>query len=67
MNWLISIFVAIPKKYNAKTYEKHRFLSLMSHALKAYLKIIHKRIYGKYKEKLDDMQFGFKNNLEERH
>jgi len=37
----------------------------MSYAFKAFLKIIHKRIYGKC-EKSDDMQFDFKNNLDTR-
>ncbi|XP_071653567.1 uncharacterized protein [Temnothorax longispinosus] len=44
-DWLTSTFVAIPKKPNAKKCEEYRLISLMSHALKAFLKIIHKRIY----------------------
>jgi hypothetical protein len=35
----------------------------MSYALKVFLKVIHKRIYGKCEEKLNDTQFGFKNIL----
>jgi len=38
-------------------------ISLMSHTLKAFLKIIHKRIYDKCKEKSGDTQFGFKKRL----
>jgi len=35
----------------------------MSHVLKVFLKVIHKRIYVKYEEKSGDMQFGFENSL----
>jgi len=45
-----------------KAYEKHQLISLMSHAFKAFLKIIYKRMYNKCKEK-SNMQFGLKNNL----
>jgi len=42
---LTSTFVTIPKKSNAKTSKDLRLISLRSHALKAFLQIIHKRIY----------------------
>jgi len=47
---LTSTFVAISKKYNAKTCEEHRFINLISHALKVFLKIILKRIYANAKK-----------------
>jgi len=44
---------AIQKKFNAKA-EKYQLISLMSYMLRVFLKIIHKRIYGKYEEKSGD-------------
>lgn len=62
-DWLTSTFDAIPKKPNAKTCEDHRLMSLMSHELKAFLKILYKRMYQKCEEKSGVRQFGFKNGL----
>jgi len=62
-DWLVSTFVAIPKKANATTCEDHRLISLMSHALKAFLRIIHGRIYRRCEENSGETQFGFKNGL----
>lgn len=62
-NWLRSTFVAIPKKVNARTCEEHRLISLISHVLKAFFRIIHGRIYRKCEERSDGTQFGFKNGL----
>jgi len=63
-DWLRSIFAAAPEKSNSKACEEHCWLvSLMSHALKIFMNIIHKRIYSKYKEKSGDMQFGFMKSL----
>jgi len=66
IDWLTSTFATIPKKYNkyAKVYEGHQFIRLMIHALKTYLKIIHKRIYGKCEETSGDMQFDSKYSLD---
>jgi len=60
-DWLTSIFAAISRKPNAKAYEEHR-----SQALKAFLKLIHKKIYDKYEKISGDMQFVFKNSLNTR-
>jgi hypothetical protein len=38
----------------------------MSHEPKTFLKIIHKKIYDKYEEKSDDIQYDFKNNPDTR-
>lgn len=43
--WLQSTFITIPKKPNATTCADHRTISLMSHILKVFLKIIHNRIF----------------------
>lgn len=59
--WLRSTFVTIPKKHNAKRCEEHRTISLMSHTLKIFLKVIHRRIYRKLEEGIAETQFGFRN------
>ena len=45
--WLLSTFIPLPKKKNAQKCEVHRLISLMSHSLKIFLKIIHQRLYEK--------------------
>ena len=50
--WLQSTFVTIAKKQNAKKCEEHRTISLMSHTLKIFLKVIHRRIYKKLEENI---------------
>ncbi|XP_030765770.1 uncharacterized protein LOC115889834 [Sitophilus oryzae] len=64
--WLQSTFVTIPKKHNAKKCEEHRTISLMSHTLKIFLKVIHRRIYRKLEEDIADTQFGFRNGFSTR-
>uniref|UniRef100_A0A8D8T8A4 Craniofacial development protein 2 n=1 Tax=Cacopsylla melanoneura TaxID=428564 RepID=A0A8D8T8A4_9HEMI len=59
--WLKSEFITLPKKSNAKTCEDHRTISLMSHLLKTFLKIIHRRIYKICEEQISPNQFGFLN------
>ncbi|KAL0893269.1 hypothetical protein ABMA27_014867 [Loxostege sticticalis] len=61
--WLISTFITIPKKSRPKACSEYRTISLMSHVLKIFLKIIHGRIYRKCEEDLDDTQFGFRNGF----
>lgn len=55
--WLCSTFIPLPKKINGRKCEDHRLLSLMSHTLKIFLKIIHPRIYKKCKRGISDSQF----------
>lgn len=38
-------------------------ISLMSHVLKIFLRIIHSRIYNKCEEQINDTQFGFRKGL----
>jgi len=52
-DWRTSTFAAVPKKPNAEAYQEHRLINLMNHVFKAFLKIIHKRIYGKCRESGD--------------
>ena len=60
-DWLVSEFIALPKKPGAKQCEDHHTISLMSHLLKVFLKIIHRRIYKRCEEQISRHQFGFVN------
>ncbi|XKL64613.1 hypothetical protein PGB90_004699 [Kerria lacca] len=62
-DWLQSTFVPIPKKPNAKSCSEFRLISLMSHILKIFLKVIHNRIYKKCEEHYGSTQFGFKKGM----
>lgn len=62
-DWLKSVFIPIPKKQRAKRCSEYRLISLMSHTLKVFLKIIHARIRAKCEADLDETQFGFRNAL----
>ncbi|KMQ95932.1 endonuclease-reverse transcriptase [Lasius niger] len=62
-DWLLSTFATLPKKPTAKTCEEFRTISLMSHVLKLFLKIIHAKIYRKCEENTSETQFGFRNSL----
>ena len=61
--WLKSTFVAIPKKPRAKRCSDYRTISLMSHLLKVFLKIIHQRLFRLCEEQLGRSQFGFRDAL----
>lgn len=61
--WLKSTFITLPKKSNAKECKDHRTISLMSHTLKIFLKIIHRRIFRKIEQDLSETQFGFRNAM----
>ncbi|KAL1446089.1 hypothetical protein WDU94_009850 [Cyamophila willieti] len=43
-SWLTSTFITLPKKNNPKECSDYRTIALMSHTLKLFLKIIHRRI-----------------------
>jgi hypothetical protein len=58
--WLNSIFVTLPKKANARRCSEYRTLSVMSHVLKTFLRIIYERIKNKCEEYISDTQFGFR-------
>ncbi|KAG8139297.1 hypothetical protein E2320_002060 [Naja naja] len=62
-DWLKSTFVTTPQKINAKKCTEYRTISLTSHVLKIFLRIIDSRIYKKIEEHLNNKRFGFRNNL----
>jgi hypothetical protein len=63
VEWLKSTFVTLPKKSKASLCSDYRTISLMSHALKLLLKIIHTRIYKKIEEDISNTQFGFRDAM----
>ena len=62
-DWLKSTFVTLPKKANASKCDDYRMISLMSHVLKTFLRVVHTRIYKKCEQQVNDTQFGFRNGL----
>lgn len=62
-DWLESLFVTIPKKSNPKECGDYRLISLMSHTLKIFLKILHHRIYRLCEDRISDEQFGFRGGM----
>lgn len=62
-DWLRSTFITLPKKIHASNCDEYRMISLMSHVLKIFLRIIHTRIYKKCEYQLDETQFGFRSGL----
>jgi len=61
--WLTSEFIPIPKKASAKRCDEYRLISLMSHLLKLFLKIIHSRIFKKCEQDISQSQFGFREGM----
>lgn len=62
-DWMKSIFVAIPKKNQAKNCGDYRLISLMSNALKVFLRVLHACSFSKCEERSGETQFGFKKGL----
>ncbi|XP_011174808.3 craniofacial development protein 2 [Solenopsis invicta] len=61
--WLSSTFVPLQKKNNARKCTDHRLISLLSHTLKLFLKILHQRIFKKCESNFSNSQFGFRQGL----
>lgn len=53
----------ITKNAKAKVLRRYRLISLMSHTLKIFLRIIHSRIRIRCEENISKEQFGFRNGL----
>ena len=56
----MSVFIAIPKKGNAKKCSNYCKIALISHASKVMLKILQARLQQYVNHKLPDVQAGFK-------
>lgn len=62
-DWLRSTFITLPKTTHASNCDEYRMISLMSHVLKIFLRVIHTRIYKKCEYQMDETQFGFRSGL----
>uniref|UniRef100_A0A8D8VL77 Craniofacial development protein 2 n=2 Tax=Cacopsylla melanoneura TaxID=428564 RepID=A0A8D8VL77_9HEMI len=62
-DWLKSEFIILPKKQGARKCGDYRTISLMSHLLKLFLKIMHRRLYRICEEHVSPTQFGFMKGL----
>ena len=59
-NWKKSVFIAIPKKGNAKECSNYHTIALISHASKAMLKILQAMLQEYINHELPDVQEGFR-------
>ena len=58
--WKRSVFISIPKKYNAKDYSNSHTIAFISHASKVMLRILQVRLQQYMNCELPDVQAGFK-------
>ena len=58
--WKMSVFIAIPKKGDAKECSNYRTIALFSHASKVMLKILQPRLQQYVNHELPDVQAGFR-------
>ena len=63
-DWNRSIFIAIPKKGNAKECSNYHTIALISHASKVMLKILQARLQQYVNRELPDVQAGFRKGRE---
>ena len=59
-DWKKSVFIAIPKKGNAKECSNYHTIALISHASKVMLKILQARLQQYMNRELPDVQAGFR-------
>ena len=59
-DWKRSVFIAIPKKGNAKECSNYHTIALISHASKVMLKILQARLQQYVNRALPDVQAGFR-------
>ena len=59
-DWKRSVFIAIPKRGNAKDCSNYRTIALISHAGKVMLKILQARLQQYVNCELPDVQAGFR-------
>ncbi len=62
-DWMKSTFVVLLKKNQAKSRGDYRLISVMSHVLKTFLRVLHARLYSKCEELSGEPQFDFKKGL----
>ena len=59
-DWKRSVFIAIPKKGNAKECSNYQIIALISHASKVMLKILQARLQQYVNHELPNVQAGFR-------
>ena len=59
-HWKRSVFIAIPKKGNARECSNYHTIALLSHASKVMLKIFQARLQQYVNRELPDVQSGFR-------
>ena len=59
-DWKGSVFIAIPKKGNAKECSNYHTIALISHTSKGMLKILQARLQQYVNHELPDIQAGFR-------
>ena len=59
-DWKRSVFIAIPKKGNAKECSNYCTIALISHASKVMLKILQATLQQNMNQELPDVQAGFR-------
>ena len=65
-DWKRSVFIAIPKKGNAKECSKYRTIALISHASKVMLKILQAKFQQYVNHEIPDVQASFRKGSETR-
>ena len=61
-DWKRSVFIAVPKKGNAKECSSYRTIALISHASKVMLKILQARLQQYMKQELPDVPGGLRKH-----
>ena len=61
-DWKRSVFIPIPKKYNAKECSNYRTIALISHARKVMLKILQAKLQQYMNHELPAVQAGFRKS-----
>ena len=61
-DWNRSVFIPIPKKYNAKECSNYCTIALISHASKVMLKIVQARLEQNTSCEIPDIQAGFRKS-----
>ena len=59
-DWKMSVFIAIPKKGNARECSDYHTIALISHASKVMLKILQARLQQYVNQELSDVQAEFR-------
>ena len=59
-DWKMSVFIAIPKKGNARECSDYHTIALISHASKVMLKILQARLQQYVNQELSDVQVEFR-------